>query len=101
MLAEFPVLQDLSIFRKIPFNRSFTRDKLSVVVGLSHSFPISWATSIEGHLKEPESSSEEGAIVSVSSHEGHPYMAVKTTRLLPIMQLIFITGKCYHSSRQR
>ena len=49
------------------------------MVGLSHSFPISWATSIEGHLKEPESSSEEGAIVSVSSHEGHPYMAVKTT----------------------
>ena len=58
------------------------------MVRLSHSFSISWATSIEGHLTESESSSEEGAII-MSSHEGHPYMAVKTICLLPIMQLFY------------
>jgi hypothetical protein len=55
MLPELPVLQDLSIFRTTPFNRSFSSDKL-LWSGPPTVFPSLKRLQIEGYLEKPESS---------------------------------------------
>ena len=56
MLPELPVLQDLSIFRKMPRNRSSTFDKSLLWSGPPTIFPSLRRLQIEGYLEEPESS---------------------------------------------
>jgi hypothetical protein len=55
MLPELPVLQDLSIFRKVPFDRSSASKKL-LWSGPPTVFPSLRRLQIEGYLEEPESS---------------------------------------------
>lgn len=56
MLPELPVLQDLSIFRKMPWDRSSTINKLLLWSGPPTVFPSLRRLQIEGYLEEPESS---------------------------------------------
>ena len=56
MLPELPVLQDLSIFRKMPWDRSSTIDKSLLWSRPPTVFPSLRRLQIEGYLEEPESS---------------------------------------------
>ncbi|KIJ93709.1 hypothetical protein K443DRAFT_381482 [Laccaria amethystina LaAM-08-1] len=68
MLPELPVIQDLSIFRKIPFDRSFTRNKKLLWSGPPTVFPSLKRLQIEGYLEEPESSLMEMAPTLMCLH---------------------------------
>jgi hypothetical protein len=68
MLPELPVLQDLSIFRKIPFDRSFTRNKKLLWSGPPTVFPSLKRLQIEGYLEEPGSSLMEMAPTLMCLH---------------------------------